>query len=385
MSSQRNTELATISHSANNPLPTPRWWIDLFPRLTNEKNVYSFFFLMGACLVLTYLFFPVSANSIPLLFIKELGFALIIAAMLGFTIEWFNVIRHEHRENSLSSLLSDQSRNIIDAVAVSQVIAIENIGFKISKGVFEAIHGTSIPKEVLDALTRFVLAATRVRFDFQIKIWITKLDEYLMAKGHVYDNADEREADAKKVAFIYYSYWLDKNVSAHTIDMSLPFEIFKEGPRMGGITGFNFFKVSHQINGTQKTVRCESMEDLRASNMNVKEIERKFSFEYNAECVPAGGSVEVEFKYILIQDIEDDHIIMSLPPCVGIDLMVSHSESISLTVSSVHSEPEIELERSPGWPDGERRWQLQSALMPCQGFVIMWGPHKPAAAAHPAA
>jgi hypothetical protein len=64
-------------------------------------------------------------------------------------------------------------------------------------------------------------------------------------------------------------------------------------------------------------------------------------------------------QYAIIQDVEDQIVLMSLPPCVQATLTVIHSTSLSISVSSIHSEAEQPLVRGGGL--GSRGASLDAA------------------------
>ncbi|HIE4123146.1 hypothetical protein [Stenotrophomonas maltophilia] len=356
-------------------LPPPKWWQRLWVMISSPKKVYPFTFLLGCVLILFYLIIPhllgFEANW-SLSFVKELGFAYVIAAILGFSIEAFNHARHLLHEKTREAELEAQGRHLVAMIEDGHSKNLDSFGNKVAKDVIEAAYGVTVPKEVLNALSQFVLQARRIRREFSISIDIQLLDRFREERNHVYSGEDERAKDAKRVALTYSATWEDENVLAGACDLPIPVEIVKEGPMLDGVVGLKLF--SAKIDGEEGDFRAESVEGLRKLGIDVDDDQEKLQFCYTVKGLPSRSRARFSLKHVTVQDINDEIIVMSLPPCVNIELAVQHGKGLDVVVSSMHSEKAIELPASALWKEGERRWKLATASLPSQGFVVTWKP-----------
>lgn len=358
-------------------LPQPGWWSNAWDVLTAPKFVYRLSFFAGLFLILAYLCIPLFTGSGPnwaLSLVKELGFAYVIAAILGFSIEDFNKRRHLQLEGSRQADLQLQADHLIKLIEKEHAERTETFANKIARDVIEAAYGATVPKPVLQAFTKFVLQAKRIRHDFKVDIDLYRLDEVRESEGHRYEDAQERARDSNRVLLTYTSRWTDENVTAESLDMHVPVEIIKEGSAHANFGGLKLFQASLIGDGHVQLIDADSVAALERQQIEVLDSAKELNFEFVARAVPTRSKASFVLQIQIVQDLEDEISVMSLPPCVEATLKVRHSRLFGITVSSIHSEPEIKLAREPQWHRDEHQWKLATALLPSQGFVLNWAP-----------
>ena len=363
---QENTDLS---------LPEPQWLKKLWRKFTAPQVVYKTTFTTGAVLVLFYVVLS-SDHHWSWAFVKELGFAYVVAAILGYSIEQFNSMRHELHEKSRQQDLQRQAEHVISLMRKEHSESAASFGRQVAKDVIEAAYSATVPEPVIRAVSQYVLHAPRRRHDYSGKVEIHRGDEVRerLQKGFVYESDGARLADSKQVVVIHTSRSSDENVSAHALDLPIPVEVIKEGPVIDGLGCLRAFKAYDPSEPDRPWVDASSTADLMGMGIDVIDTAAKLNFSYQTPRLPSRGRADVLLQYLIVQDLEDELVLMSLPPCVKATLTVIHSPSISISVSSIHSEAELALTREADWGAEEHRWTLRTALLPCQGFVLNWRP-----------
>lgn len=376
----QTSEDLTSDITASDEETVARWWLRLWKFCTNPEFVYVISFTLGIFLIFCYLIissiFP-SQSQLATSFLKELGFAYVVAAILGFSIEEFNKHRHIQHERTWKAGLDDQGKKLIRIINEKHSENTQNFKKEIAKNVIEAVYGASVPKEILNAVTRFVLQAKRIRHQYDLKIELRRLDEYRASQGHKYTTEEERFLESNRVVLISTTKFIDQNVTATAEDVLIPLQILKEGQDDHcDVTKMNFFKAFDPDESSEKQtlLYCASGDDLRKNGLIKEETPGTLKILYTANAVAPSRRIGVMYKRTSLHDTNDSHIVMSLPPCIRFTLSLRCSQSLIVTVSSIHTEDEHEVPRDGDWEDDERRWTLTTALLPCQGFVLNWRP-----------
>lgn len=362
-------------------LPQAAWLGRLWSLITRPTYVYQFTFVTGLLLVLAYVTIPyMTKNSAhwTLVFVKELGFAYVVAAILGFSIERYNQLRHQQDEQKRLSNLEKQAEFLVTLINEGHKKNLASFGTQVAKDVIEAAYGTTVPKEVLRALARFVLQAKRIRHTFNVTIELESLLKVREGQRHQYQSDEDRARDSKLVVLTYTSEWTDENVTVDAMDMPVPVEIVKEGPDLAEIVGLQAFAARDPaLPKAAPWCDVKSVAELRQAGLEAKEDLQTLRFTYLARNVPSRGRASFLLRYVTVQDVDDEIIVTSVPPCVKAELIVHPDPDLQINVTSIHSEVEQEIPAALTWRKGERRWTLSTALLPSQGFVLSWKPVLP--------
>lgn len=354
----------------------PQWLIRIWRFVSDPGVVYWATFSIGLMFISVYVIVDAdeTAFKVILKIAKELGVAFVIASILGYTIEKFNNHRHEQRERSFQGDLENVAKKLLAMMATEQAHKIDAVRVKVAKDVVEAVYASSIPREVLRALTKYVLEAPKIRASHETKIEIHKLDNFRLGQGHCYNSEADRQRDAQNVVVVYVAKWTDQNISDDSRMIAAPVQVMKDGLQVDGVSGFCSFRAflpeSHGPDGV--LIDMSSEEELRASGLVKVDSDQELSFEFVAEGIPFQGHVSFWLKQVMIQDLKDELILMCAVPAISAQLNVIADRGLNAIVSSLHSEDAIELGREADWHQNERRWKLRTALLPCQGFVLNW-------------
>lgn len=354
----------------------PKWLIRFWRFISDPDVVYWATFFIGATLIIGYIFLGEGGGGykISLQIAKELGVAFVIASILGYTIEKFNNHRHEQRELSFQTDLENVAKKLLSMMATEQAHKIDSVRVKVAKDVVEAVYAASIPREVLAALTKFVLQAPKIRICHETKIELHRLDDYRVSQGYRYSSDEDRAKDKGHVAVVYVAKWTDQNISDDSLEISAPVQVVKDGLQINGISGFCSFRAFLPGSNDAERILIDipSEEALRRSGLVAADSAQELSFEFVAEGVPFQGQVSFWLKQVMIQDLKDELILMCAVPAISAQLNVIAEKNFNAIVSSIHSEDVVELGHEADWHQHERRWRLRTALLPCQGFVLNW-------------
>lgn len=354
----------------------PKWLIRSWRFVSDPDVVYWATFSIGMIFIVGYVVLGGADDQykIVLQIAKELGVALVIASILGYTIEKFNSHRHEQRELSFQTDLENVATKLLSMMATEQAHKIDAVRVKVAKDVVEAVYAASIPREVLAALTKFVLQAPKIRISHETKIELHKLDDYRISQGYRYASDAERAEDKMRVAVVYVAKWTDQNISDHSLEISAPVQVVKDGLQINGVSGFCSFRafLPNQDEGERILIDIPSEDDLRRSGLVGVDSAQELSFQFVAEGIPFQGQVSFWLKQVMIQDLKDELILMCAVPAISAQLNIIAERSFNAIVSSIHSEDAAELGHEADWHQHERRWKLRTALLPCQGFVLNW-------------
>lgn len=353
---------------------TPEGWQKLGNWVFNPETAYMLAFILGLVLLTIYSVYQeeYSSHHPLLVFVKELGFAYTIAAILGWSIERFNLFRHVLHENRLKNDLEKLTEKLLQLMGEANRKHSEAI----AKDVIEAVYGTAIPKPILDALIIYILQAHKIRRKFKVRLELLPLDKYLVERhGYEYIDGAEKKSDSERVVLFYQAEWIDQNVSAATIDMPFAIEFLLEGAHRKEIAGPQYFTVAEHVDDSDLATphfSANGLEEFRKKGLIAEETPQRMRVFYQDTGVPSKEQRLVKLGYINIHDSEDEHVIQCIPPCITAELSIKCADSLALTVSSIHPEDEVEVSTQDGLARNERTWKLPSALLPSQGFIVSW-------------
>jgi len=358
--------------------------------MLHPHQIYPFTLMLGSIVIASYLILSdvFGFHSWLLVLAKELGFAYVVAAVLGFSIEAYNRWRDHLRQDVVSDRLNDLTNAIGSIISEQTNLVAKDLGSKVAVDVLGAVYRRTIPSKILDATVKHVLGAERIRHSYYITVQVQRLSEYLEESFGAYEDESARERDRHRVALVYSSSWIDENVGPSERDVEVAAQSICEGPEIEGITGIQYFRVFRNV-GTafqhdlvRKDYREARQDSRQEGGLDGLVVQSKVTSQRTDTIVriPKVAPREkfgVELIRVSVQDLEDEHVAMCMYSSAEAQLKVRSAPDLDVTVTSIHSDDAVELPREVSWHDRERRWRLTSALLPCQGFVLNWRPASP--------
>lgn len=276
-------------------------------------------------------------------FIKEIGVAFAIAALVGSTVEAYNLRRHDIEAEEMSRRFFELGEQITEEVAIN---AVRHGALTF----FPALSST-----IIGATQRQVLQAQITRENYQIHIGIEKIDE-------------------KKclLVMINIQYKLRNDTNS-----AIPYEFaFGFEPELqGGLdreTTPHFLKISsEEFNGI---IEMERDGVVHRSGERITKLFKK-------TVVPAKSVVDVEVEFTeqrmlddclyWVMTIPSDRLSLELQPCVGLEYAVDSlhpfdAEGPQSTTRRVtpfrHTKAKTKT----------KTWEIQKGLLPGQGILLRW-------------
>ncbi|MDB5935651.1 MAG: hypothetical protein JWQ01_2995 [Massilia sp.] len=265
----------------------------------------------------------------PLL-LKELAFAIIIAVILIYTIEKANRASHERAADAL-------------------------IG-KINVDLFHAIYKRTIPPAVFAEVEKCLLRSRVYREDYRLIYTLNKLDG---VEGYLRCTAE--------------SNYIIKNITdasvEHTVKLLVEMPIEKDMTKYCSIE-------SIEIDG-RRLSQDEVKKNLEA------DTELQMNFSQKIE-IPAGASVTVKTRALLVKRLVDEEIWRCVLPSSGIKLqVVTPASDLRVSAVAFHSEKFLRTYGEDNEGGTFHSWELNYGIFPHQAIAFFWRPADVAQAAEP--
>lgn len=287
-------------------------------------------FAIGVVLILVYINAPIVDNggtlskSLVYVFAKELGFALIIASILAFTVERATRRRHED--------------------------AAENTMRSINKNIFKAIYGRYIPEEVFSEVERCLLTTDVVRKQYQIDYTL----DYIKENDYPRMTKDDKDTHLK--VDLYSKYTLENTTNRHT---EVPIELHLEKPIDDLLV--EYIQIESVIIGAIEFSKEEIEEICKTHNTKEHVI-----FAHRQE-MKGRESIEVSMTAKILKRKVDAEIWASRFPSSDITVRIISPCDISVMGTANHSQKLIERKMN-----GKQIFELKHGIFPFQSIIFWW-------------
>lgn len=317
--------------------------LDFFVRSKwgRPRYVYPTIFIVGVFLV------ALGTHSFPLLttdvyafifsvasdkFVKEVGVSLVIAALVGSTVEIYNLRRHElEREETLSNLTTNAEKVIAGLVDRSAREGVLALFPSLSPLIIGATH-----KQILDA------KVARGKYHILVQFESDKGEGFLFVTTEI-------------------RYEL-RNLSNATqqCDYRFTFE-----PELRGAlekeTSLNYLKIaSEEFRGISQ---MESHGLIVRNGSQVKEIYKKVE-------VLEKNTIEISLEFTERREFSDTDYWVMTTPTDGLSLTVVSCAGLEYFVDALHprdAHPEQAAART-----NTKTWEIREGLLPGQGILLRW-------------
>lgn len=250
-------------------------------------------------------------------FLKELGFAGVIALIVIFTVESFSKARHMKHSNEF----------------------VENLIKKMNKGMFAAMYNKNLPESIFSEVEDVVLRTSVYRKNHKVDYVLSPLCGTHSLK-----------------ATVESTYTL---CNASNCSIEHEFVIALEKPldaQYNELCCVNVLRIGKIIFSDTEI------------NDNMIETDEQFLFGTSIP-LSAEEEIDISMKTTLVKLSTDTEILTSRVPSTGIDVSVRVPEDdFSVLADAMHPES-IELVVDHG---GLRRWSLNRAILPYQSVVFWW-------------
>lgn len=263
-------------------------------------------------------------------FFKELGVALVIGALMGFTVELYNRLRHEKDKKETEQKFLELARQITQDV--SKKITREGI-FALFPALSPKIIGAT-QEQVLNApVTR---EKYKIFLDYELEEGFLTLTTTVRFKLR---NASERA----------YSHPFSCQFEPDTADA------------ISRDTTPIFLKLGSDVyDGIDAMKEAGLIEPAEGTIKKVSKVVQ----------VPSEGVLDVVLKFSERKGLVDVTYWVMVIPCDKLTLTVAAFEGLVYSVDSLHPDG-VDLE-----PDAEsslrRTWKIKGGLLPGQGILIKW-------------
>lgn len=261
-------------------------------------------------------------------FIKEIGVAFVIGALVGSTVEIYNLRRHELDRQELKEDASKNAREVAFYAVRQGVLAL-----------FPALS-----EKILVATHRHILEATVTRENFAIQIDFNEI------KGG---------SNLRVQTSIRYKLRNPSSISL-THDFVFLFEPEMKGDRKRN-TELKYLKLaSEALNGA---------EDIEKSGLVDRNEDRVVGLR-KALTLPSNSVTDVFLQYSEERCFADiDYWIMTIPSD-GISLTIASCEGLDYYVDALHPD---DPDQEPSATDARiKTWELRQGLLPGQGLLLRW-------------
>lgn len=254
-------------------------------------------------------------------FVKELGFALVIAGILIFTIEKYTRDRHK---KDLEITIKEINENL-----------------------YQAIFKRHIPESILREVEKSLLCANVFRTNYDVTYTLIPVDP-------VEDAAMDPQMHLRcTTQSVYTIKNITNNPITHYIKAAYEYPVDENWKKEVSV-------VDVTIDGKNLT------QDI--INECTKEKNSQLRFSYKVK-IPADSSIDIMMKAKLLKRQTDMEVWSSMLPSDGIRLtIVTPTKDIFVSANANHSS---ELESTPEDPI-TRTWKLSQGMFPYQSITFWW-------------
>jgi hypothetical protein len=272
---------------------------------------------------------------------REVGFALLVAVTLNFSIEAFNRRRHAREKELLLTTLDEahgaQQQRLIDSLDSRHKTHLENVNSKI----FQVLYQRNVPEVIFREVENQLLRCQFVREKSQYSYLIERIDP-----AYVSMNVSHR--------------YTVENISSGTAEYELQI-------------GFDVIKVLAS-KYTIKRIRAGGKEihDIKPEVSSKSETHEWWQVRLNVP-IKSGELVHCEIEYARVSPANGKEVICTLMPSKELILEVTDPKhEFSFRAMALYPRPEID--HAPGNNPFLHRWSIDGSLFPGQGFLFDWMP-----------
>jgi len=287
----------------------------------HANNVYYLIFAIGVIFILVALLnyekWPLAAP-----FLKELGFAFVIAVIIIFTVEKFTRSRHEEAAHDL---INDMNHSL-----------------------FKAIFKRYIPETVFNEVEKCLIKANIFRTKYEVYYTLTSIDPAI---------DDDRDRINHVACESKTRYRLSNNTDGpvtHTVKSV--FELPIDSAWHDDVKVLEA-KIGNKVLTSEEITQHSDTSD-----------NKQLIFSYKLDFKPR-EEIDIFIKASLIKRTTDMEVWSSMLPSDGIKLTVSTPDrNIKVCASANHHEKITEVTND----DATRVWELDHGIFPYQSIVFWW-------------
>lgn len=261
-------------------------------------------------------------------FIKEIGVAFVIGALVGSTVEIYNLRRHELDRQELKE---DASKN-------TKEVAL----YAVRQGVLALFPALS--EKILIATHRHILEATVTRENFVIQIDFNEINN---------------GSNLRVLTSVRYKL---RNPSSISLDHDFVFLFEPEvkGDRKRN-TELKYLKLASEVFNGADAIERSGLVDRNEDR--VVGLRKTLA-------LPSNSVTDVFLQYSEERSITDiDYWIMTIPSD-GISLTIASCEGLDYYVDALHPD---DPDQEPSATDARiKTWELRQGLLPGQGLLLRW-------------
>ena len=292
-------------------------------------------FLLGLLLVYSQVANDPEHKSVFFIMVGHLGMALLIAALLGLTIEQFTKLRHEQHRDALVQALNKNREETID---------------DLQKHVLRAVYRRTLPSELIDSAEAAIFQASFLRRNWKVHFELNRLPD------------EARTRIGERVVRLRTTFSYDvENVSKTTRELIVPVVIDMASsyydPNLCGLRVV-------EIQG--KVLQPLELDELKDSDAGSSSCALKI----RKDMLP-GNVISLRLVYEQLQPEESVEFLCTVLPATTMTVTaITPDSNFDLKLVSLHqAEPKLVHES-----EAMCEWTLGPALFPGHGVALIWRP-----------
>jgi hypothetical protein len=320
------------------------------PRRFYPLTLFLGFSLCGIFYLFLYPYYEQSGAFKALYLVRELGFALVLGAILGAFVESYNRSRHEDHVRQLIDVLTSQLKKV-DRRLMTGISDIEagvdrlarELSEKAARDVYLAVYAKSLGSELTREIESQILSSS-----FKRKI---------LKSSIIIRDAANNEGLSSITTVVECSV---TNISPSTIPYDFGFEVDIPLPHLADslvVEHFECGPIKHTNHVEMKTQGIIRHKDGRLKIAPTSAVK-----------VVAGESIETKLRYTKIQSPSDQEYVVTIYPCDQMDLEVTYDPlKYAVHVTNLHpNSPTCITDLT-----GRCTYSLKRLLV-MQGMVVSW-------------
>lgn len=260
----------------------------------------------------------ISVGAVASEFIKEFGFALVIAYVISATIE--KKARWEY-----NNLVNEKST-------------------KMNRNVFEAIYNTRIPNRVFSEVESAIIKVPFLRENFRVRYEFTRIHE---------ENALRCNAS---ISYNIINLSGDRQTFDLKINLEKPFH--------------NKFLDLVKVTSVCVGPHTFTDQDIATAYDAAQDTESFVKYKHRVKMDP-NQRIHVNAKYVMIKALSDTEVWRCIVPTDGIDLAVVMPKDLAHVYATAAHRNEL-AQTHGGEGNQMHEWELRDVVLPHQGFVLWW-------------
>ncbi|UCU94452.1 hypothetical protein [Hydrogenophaga taeniospiralis] len=285
---------------------------------------------------------------------KDAGIAGLIALILNLSIEWINRKRHQSHQDTLINELQQKYQSITDKLLSDLEQKHQSTSAELLSGVtkklFQTVYERNVDPEVFRQVDMHLLKAESMRRAFHADF---KLRRFL-------DPATNQATN-----FVVLDFCNDfkvVNLTSRVIEADVAKALVDVTPQYKDHCYFKRVTIDGQEFSRQSLATLgHTTTDNNYLTLSIKQN------------IQPGDIKTVRIEYTKLAPLDYNEIVVTTIPMDGISLTVSDPEEF-FTVSAVSLHPANEKQITPKDQRHLCRWEIESAILPGQGILMLWHP-----------